>query len=44
MFDFIMKFFFGTQQETEKKTKTQTETTFQKPSAYKNINSSQSQN
>lgn len=42
MFDFIMKFFFGTQQETEKKTKP--ETTFQKPSAYKNINTSQSQN
>lgn len=42
MFDFIMKFFFGTQQETEKKTKA--ETTFEKPSGYKNINSSQSQN
>lgn len=38
MFDFIKKFFFGTQQETEKKTK------FEKPPAYKNINSSQSQN
>ena len=42
MFEFIMKFFFGTQQETKKKTTPKN--TFQKPPGYKNINSTQSQN
>ena len=42
MFEFIMKFFFGTQQETKKNTKPKK--SFQKPNGYKNINSSQSQN